>query len=167
MSQHESIGLSDEWYTPKYIFDALGAIFDMDVAAPISLEHVKTPTDTFITNRSLEREWKGLVWCNPPFGGRNGIIPWVEKMSYHGNGILLTPDRTSTDWWQDCAIKSKGVLFVRSKIKFIKPDGSLGKQPSVGTTLFAFGSQAVAHLLMAQENKLGFFTFNNPYNAKP
>lgn len=31
---HEAAGKSDEWYTPKYIFDALNTWFDLDVAAP-------------------------------------------------------------------------------------------------------------------------------------
>ena len=34
MGVWESPGKSDEWYTPAYIFDALGAVFDLDVAAP-------------------------------------------------------------------------------------------------------------------------------------
>lgn len=29
-----SIGETSEWYTPVYIFDALGEIFDLDVSAP-------------------------------------------------------------------------------------------------------------------------------------
>jgi len=33
MSHWEAAGKSSEWYTPKYIFDALGCTFDLDVAA--------------------------------------------------------------------------------------------------------------------------------------
>jgi hypothetical protein len=35
MAAYEAAGESDEWYTPKYIFDALGLRFDLDVAAPV------------------------------------------------------------------------------------------------------------------------------------
>jgi hypothetical protein len=38
---------------------------------------------------------------NPPFGGRNGLAPWLDKFFANGNGIALTPDRTSAPWWQD------------------------------------------------------------------
>lgn len=31
---HEALGKSYEWYTPKYIFDALSLVFDLDVASP-------------------------------------------------------------------------------------------------------------------------------------
>lgn len=34
MSYWETTGKSDEWYTPKHIFDALGCVFDLDVASP-------------------------------------------------------------------------------------------------------------------------------------
>lgn len=34
MSAWENAGESDEWYTPRYVFDALGVTFDLDVAAP-------------------------------------------------------------------------------------------------------------------------------------
>lgn len=152
---HEAIGKSNEWYTPKYIFDALECVFDMDVCAPISLEHVKTPTDTFLTNRSLGRDWKGFVWMNPPFGGRNGIIPWLNKLADHGNGIALTPDRTSAPWWQDICARADAHLQVRNKIKFIDEFGEEGKQPGNGTTLFAFGDEAVKALSTADQNGLG------------
>lgn len=34
MSQWESVGKSDEWYTSKYVFDAPDVEFDLDVAHP-------------------------------------------------------------------------------------------------------------------------------------
>lgn len=155
MAIHEAKGKTDEWYTPKYIFDALDVFFDMDVCSPVELDHIKTPTDTFITSRSLEREWKGFVWMNPPFGGRNGLTPWLDKMNDHGNGIALTPDRSSAPWWQKAAIECDAMMLVSGKVKFIRPDGSVGKSPGNGTTLFAYGKDAVAALGMAQHNGLG------------
>jgi hypothetical protein len=154
MSAWESSGKSDEWYTPKYIFDAMDVRFDMDVAAPEDRTHCCVPADTFITSFE-DLEWHGFVWCNPPFGGRNAIQKWIDRMVEHGNGIILTPDRTSTEWWHYAAIKCHGMLFIKGKIKFIKPDGSLGLSPSTGTTLFAFGWQSLEALRRAEINKLG------------
>lgn len=34
MAAYEAAGETDEWYTPRYIFDALGETFDLDVACP-------------------------------------------------------------------------------------------------------------------------------------
>lgn len=69
MSVWETAGASNEWYTPKYVFDALEVeLFDLDVAnAAIGGAHV--PCRASIGSESLEREWDGFVWMNPPFGG--------------------------------------------------------------------------------------------------
>lgn len=150
-----SVGASDEWYTPKYIFDALTCRFDMDVAAPFEgPPHV--PCDGWLHDRGLERHWSGFVWMNPPFGGRNGIVPWLDKFFAHGNGIALTPDRTSAPWWQDAARKADAILFVNGKVKFIRPDGSLGKQPGNGTTLFSIGGEGFKALERAEKAGLGW-----------
>ena len=142
------VGASDEWYTPAYIFDALGAVFDLDVAAPPQGgPHV--PARNWICERSLDIPWRGFVWMNAPFGGRNGLAPWLNKFFAHGHGIALTPDRTSAPWWQDAAHRADAVLFVAPKVKFERPDGSVGKSPGTGTTLFAAGDKAVTILLRA------------------
>lgn len=141
MSYHEFPGASDEWYTPAYIFSALDCHFDLDVASPSTKTFV--PAADSITQDSLTQPWSGFIWMNPPFGGRNGLFPWIEKFIQHGNGIALTPDRTSAPWWQHFARHSDGVLFVSPKIKFFKPDGTTGNSPSTGTSLFAIGTQGI------------------------
>lgn len=157
MAYHEiCIGTSDEYYTPKYVMDALACKFDLDVASPVDRTHCSVIAKKFISEKSLDLEWNGFVWMNPPFGGRNGIIPWLDKLQKHGNGIALTPDRTSAPWWQDAAKHAELILFVAGKIKFIKPDGSTGNSPSTGTTLLAYGPTAAIALKTAEKNKLGF-----------
>src|SRR3974390_213896 len=120
MALHEqSIGATDEWYTPLYIFEALGITFDLDVASPGAAITPWIPAARFITAGSLELPWRGRVWMNPPFGTRNGLVPWLDKFFRHRNGIALVPDRTSAPWWQEFAPKADLVLFVTPKIKFI------------------------------------------------
>jgi len=157
MTQYEqSIGKTDEWYTPRRVFDALGCQFDLDVASPFDKTHVCVPALHSYSDGSLDREWHGFVWNNPPFGGRNGIVPWVRRFVAHGNGILLTPDRTSCPWWHEFAPKMDAVLFVREKLKFIGADGEPGKQPNQGTCLMAIGDQGVRALERAQMAGLGY-----------
>lgn len=155
MGYWEREGKSNEWYTPKYIFSAMECHFNQDVAAPVDRRYNQVPANEFITVESLSRKWNGFIWMNPPFEGRNGIVPWLEKFIRHGNGVALTPDRTSTAWWHLIANNSNSVLFVKNKVKFLKPDGSLGENPSNGTTLFAIGKKAVAALHIAEDNELG------------
>lgn len=155
---HETIGRSDEWYTPKYIFDALQTEFDLDCASPEQKTFV--PCKNRIISSSLSHEWNGFVWLNPPFGGRNGLIPWIDKFIDHGDGIILTPDRTSAHWWQHLAMNTDAVLFIDGKVKFIKPDGTTGDQPSNGTCLFSIGKKGKTALNNANKNKLGILYIN-------
>lgn len=154
MGYWDKPGASDEWYTPPHVFEALGERFDQDVAAPE--EHCRTfvPATWFIHGNSLQAVWTGFIWMNPPFGGRNGIAPWLDKFFGHGNGIALTPDRTSAPWFWDAWQKADRVLFTR-KIRFLRPDGSEGKSPSNGTALFAVGERASQALERAAARGLG------------
>lgn len=159
MSSWESMGASDEWYTPKYIFDALGCVFDIDVSGPSQGEgFVPALSSITLPQNGLSEHWHGFIWMNPPFGGRNGLIPWLDRFFEHGNGISLTPDRTSAPWWQDAAKKADAILFISGKVKFIRPDGTEGKSPSTGTCLFASGARGVAALKSAHKNGLGYLS---------
>lgn len=163
MALHEqAVGKTDEWYTPARVFDALDCTFDMDVAAPADRRYICTPTSRFLWSDSLTFPWEGFVWMNPPFGGRNAIVPWLDKFFLHGNGIALTPDRTSAPWWQEAAAKADAILFVASKLKFIGADGKPGNSPAQGTTLMASGSRGSRVLLRAAERGLGLFTIPAP-----
>jgi cytochrome c len=74
MSEHEpSIGETSEWYTPKEIFDALNLTFDLDPASPgAALCHVPARWIFTKAGDGLVQPWHGLIWLNPPFGGRRG-----------------------------------------------------------------------------------------------
>jgi hypothetical protein len=157
LALHEqSVGATDEWYTPSYVFNAMGCSFDCDVASPGRDVTPWIPAVEFVTKKSLSLSWAGFVWMNPPFGGRNGLIPWLEKFVGHGNGVCLVPDRTSAPWWQQFAPCMDLILFVNGKIKFIGADGELGKQPAQGTCLMALGARGREALWRAQANDLGF-----------
>lgn len=156
MALHEQcVGATDEWYTPKHVFDALGCRFDLDVASPRDGKFVCVPADHWIHAHSLDWDWQGFIWMNPPFGGRNALTPWLQKFFNHGNGIALVPDRTSAPWWQQFAPRADLVLFVAPKLKFIGADGKPGKSPAQGTSLFALGEQGAWALRQAARNNLG------------
>jgi hypothetical protein len=156
MALHEQcVGATDEWYTPPHVFDALGCRFDLDVASPGPRVTPWIPADGFVMGRSLDLEWEGFVWMNPPFGARNGLVPWLEKFFAHGDGIALVPDRTSAPWWQEFAPKAERILFVAPKLKFIGADGKPGASPAQGTSLFAIGPRGVDALNRAATAGLG------------
>lgn len=148
MPAYESPGKSNEWHTPKYIFDALDVMFDTDVAAPITgPRHV--PCLNFIFEQSLDKEWNGFIWMNPPFSSQACKKKWLDRFVSHRDGIALFPDRTSAPWWQEFAPQMDSILFVAPKIKFERKDGSIGESPGTGTNLFAIGKKGQAALMRA------------------
>lgn len=156
MALHEQcLGATDEWYTPPHVFDALGCWFDVDVASPGGSVTPWIPACSFIQTGSLETEWSGFVWMNPPFGGRNGLVPWLAKFFQHGHGIALVPDRTSAPWWQQFAPRADLALFVSPKLRFIDAQGNPGPSPPQGTTLLALGERGAAALRHARQAGLG------------
>lgn len=143
MAAYETAGQSDDWYTPAYIFDALGERFNLDVAAPPEGPRY-VPCDQWLFSTGLTAQWFGFVWMNPPFGHQSTKRRWLGRFFEHGNGVALMPDRTSAPWWQEAAQRADAMLFVAGKIKFEMPDGTIGESPGTGTTLFAVGQRGVS-----------------------
>ncbi len=154
MAEHEnSIGASDDWHTPPEIFAALGLRFDLDPCAPLDRTHCFVPADRHLTklDDGLTQDWHGSAFCNPPFGGRRGHVPWLKKFFAHGNGILICRAYTSADWFHDHVVPhAQTLLFPRGKTKFIRPDGSIGTAPGHGIVLVGMGAPANNALLRSE-----------------
>lgn len=105
---------------------AIADIFSSDVVVEEKIDGLSLP-------------WFGTVFMNPPFGGRNGHVPWLEKFLAHENGIAIVRAYTSSAWFHDYAIKAETMLFPRGKTKFIRPDGSVGKAPGHGIVMLGVG----------------------------
>jgi hypothetical protein len=146
-------GRRNDWQTPPEIFAALGCRFDLDVAAPVT-GPLHVPCRSWFHCDSLERPWWGFVWMNPPFGGRNGIRPWLGKFLEHGNGIALTPDRVSAPWFQEAWDRPDAILFT-PKTPFLLPDGSKAGNPAFGNALWGCGEEAVSALVRAEASGFG------------
>lgn len=156
MALHEQcVGATDEWYTPPHVFRALGHSFDCDVASPGRAITPWIPAHTFIQHDSLGTPWNGFVWMNPPFGARNGLVPWLDKFFAHRNGIALVPDRTSAPWWRQYAPRADLILFVSPKLRFIGADGKPGMSPAQGTCLMGIGARSREPLMRAEAEGLG------------
>jgi len=155
VAEHEPcIGKSDDWYTPPAIFDALGLTFDLDPCSPgpghwVPARKVYTKDDD-----GLAQPWEGLVFMNPPFGGREGHIPWLKKFLDHRNGVAIVRAYTSSRWWHNLMPSAHGLLFPRGKTKFIRPDGSIGSSPGHGIVLIGMGQTACSALA---NSKLGMY----------
>lgn len=134
--RHKSV----EWYTPAFIFEALGLSFDLDPAHPHDFK-TAVPTRQFYTvfDDGLKKPWHGRVWLNPPYGRDTGL--WMRRMIDHADGIALVFSRTDAAWFQE-AMKSAGsVLFMAGRIQFIPGNENTHKKggSGAGTALFAWG----------------------------
>lgn len=101
---------SDEWRTPKSVYDALNTEFQF-VYDPC-------PMDDQCLWDSLYLPWKTPAFCNPPY---SDIAKWVEKAfqeSARGLVVMLIPSRTDTRWWHDYVMHAKEIRFIKGRLKF-------------------------------------------------
>lgn len=129
-----------DWWTPPWIFDALGLTFDLDVASPESGAVPWVPAKAFLTpaDDGLTAPYVGRCWANPPYGRLTG--PFLERMAEHGNGVALVFSRTDTKWFQDAAATADAMCFIRKRIRFVRPDGTAGGSSGCGSVLIAWGT---------------------------
>ena len=131
--------MSDEWYTPKELFDQLDINFDLDVASPIdNNSRVPASRKYTIEDDGLVLPWEGRVWMNPPYSKPS---PWVSKWLEHGNGLALLPMAKSR-WFNDLMQTEAKFVLLPSTFKFDSPDG---KKLSLmmGSTLWALGDENI------------------------
>jgi len=129
---------NDALQTPEWVYRSLGT-FDLDPCAGPTSQIATENYRLHDGQDGLSLEWSGFVWCNPPFSQKE---IWAEKMTDHGNGILILPERGSAPWFGPLA-KRCGCYFVMGKkINFIGGPSS----NNLGSVLFPFGSLAVERI---------------------
>lgn len=148
---------TDSWLTPPEFIQALGP-FDMGVCCPPDMPWRTAPVMLTEKEDGLKTPWRGVVWCNPPYGRSTGT--WLDKLADHDNGIALTFARTETQAffkavWPRCS----ALLFVKSRISFYRPDGTRAGNGGAPSVLIGYGSRAV-NALAAQHGKLGHCLLN-------
>ena len=131
---------SDDWYTPKFIFDALGLHFDVDVACPDGGPW-HTPTDSYYTQETdgLSSVWKGRVFMNPPY---SKPTPWVDKWIDHENGIALMV-MTKSHWFEKLWQHDKTAVIYMRQIKFERPGLPGGGASSWSYGLWGIGADNI------------------------
>ena len=134
---------SDDYYTPKWLFDLMGLEFDIDVAAP---EHgipwIPAKTHYSQINDGLSKDWGGgLVWMNPPFSKPG---PWFDKFIDNGNGVALAVVSRSK-WFHKIWACADAIVATPVDMEFVRPKGE-GMKISYQTFLFALGEPATTAL---------------------
>lgn len=156
---------TDEWYTPKWLVDALGE-FDLDPCAPenrlwdTAKKHLTKQDD------GLKESWGGLrVWLNPPYS-RPLIEKFVNKMAENNNGIALLFNRCDSRMFQDVIFpNAAAIMFIKGRIRFFRSDGTEGGSPGCGSVLIAFGKDN-AEILESSNIPGKFIKLGNNENIK-
>jgi len=103
--------LSDEWNTPKSLFDKLDAEFHFDSDPCPSKVPLK---------KGLKNGWGKRCFVNPPY---SDIKEWVrlcwEHSRYEGAlVVMLVPSRTDTQYWHQYIMKATEIRFIKGRLKF-------------------------------------------------
>lgn len=142
---HDNVNnASVDWYTPEWIFNDLGLVFDLDPCQPEQgVAWIPAKKFYSLKDDGLKQAWHGLVWLNPPYGNLTGA--WLEKMHYHRNGIALVFSRTDCRWFHDYVANADAILFMKGRVRFVDGLGvTSGNGAGSGSMLVAWGDVSVA-----------------------
>ena len=84
MSSEKYVHFSSEkqtWETPQDFFDKVNDIFNFTLDACAEDNTAKVSNYFTVEDDALTKEWKGVVWCNPPYGR--------EQVKFVENRILV------------------------------------------------------------------------------
>lgn len=105
---------SDDWQTPKYIYNEYISKGYFD------------PCPFHSNFDGLYIEWKEKNFVNPPY---SDIKKWVDKCIYEFNKgkdvILLVPSRTDTKWFRKLVDFGVDITFITGRLHF----NELGSAP--------------------------------------
>ena len=125
---------SDEWYTPRAIVEPLG-LFDFDPAG--ILERPLATRTLTVADDGLSIPWEGRVWLNPPY---SEVGKWMARLATHGHGTALVFARTETEWFHSSVWnRATAALFLKGRVSFERPDGSVGDASPSPSVLVAYG----------------------------
>ena len=129
---------SDEWATPKYIYDQAMAKGMYDPC----------PLGGLIDN--LKSDWGASNFVNPPY---SQLLRWVEKsIDQHRKGksvILLIPARTDTRAFRLLYEYGSEITFITGRLRF--NDGGPAPFPSMLVRLCGGGSSKTKCSLVARD----------------
>ncbi|HAB17921.1 MAG TPA: adenine methyltransferase [Verrucomicrobiales bacterium] len=111
---------TDEWPTPRWLFDTLHAEFGFTLDPCATPQNAKCRKFFTRFEDGLRQDWSGeTVFMNPPYG--RVIGRWIQKAyetSHSGSTVVcLLPARTDARWWHDHVMKGE-IRLLRGRLTF-------------------------------------------------
>lgn len=131
---------SNEWETPKEVFDTLNEEFNFTLDPCCTMKTAKCEKFYTISENGLEQDWsKDTVFVNPPYGRE--ISDWVKK-SYEeylkgATVVMLIPARTDTKYYHDYIFNKAEIRFLKGRIKFLQ-NGEIGQSAPFPSAIIVF-----------------------------
>ena len=140
LGNEQTVAGTDIWLTPPHVLQALGE-FDLDPCSSLDRPWDTAKRHLTIEDDGLAQEWSGRVWCNPPYGP--GLAPFLRRLADHEDGgTALVFARTETRAFFDYVWdRATAIFFIKGRLKFHKPDGSLGGTAGSPSVLIAYGER--------------------------
>ena len=165
---------NNEWYTPAdYIAlarEVMGGIDTDPASSEIANRTVQAAQIFTAEDNGLTKQWRGRVWCNPPYA-QPLITEFSEAIvsKYESGEIeqacVLVNNGTETRWFQRMLSTASAVCFPRSRIRFIDPDGNPSGAPLQGQAVLYMGDNREA--FAAAFAKKGAVLFNGGHHQRP
>lgn len=135
-SKDKASGSSDEWGTPKFLYEQLNSIFNftVDLAAnKKSTLHNVFCSDIFSYEFNSDR-----FYLNPPYSIASKFIDIVldeENVSHYESGVLLLANRPDTRWFQKIITSEavRAIFMVSGRLHFRDPKNNYIEQKNAAT----------------------------------
>jgi site-specific DNA-methyltransferase (adenine-specific) len=112
---------SQEWETPKKLFDILSDEFHFTLDPCATKNNAKCSDYFTIEDNGLNKVWSGNVFVNPPF---KDVSKWASKSfnevkENHANCVvMLVAVRTDTKWFHEIVLPYARIIFLKGRLKY-------------------------------------------------
>jgi len=115
LQKHNKIMYSDNWYTPKTIYEKF-MIEGYHDPCPLFGEDVILRDSLFGEMTNINKK----MFINPPYSNLGEWVDWTLKnyVKYNKNVTLLVPARTDSKWFHKLLNHDCDLEFIKGRLKF-------------------------------------------------
>ena len=110
------------WETPQDFFNKLNSIFNFNLDSCAEIDTAKCLNFYTKEDDALTKDWKGVVWCNPPYGREQAkfvLKAYEESVKHNSTVAVLIPARPDTKLWQNIIFPNANqICFIKGRLKF-------------------------------------------------